>query len=170
MWIRSLTSARDVYILLARAISVWLASTWVQNLDFTWMNLIFLKLKNKLFYLIENWKIWGRCLQNSKSAKCSTLPLTLLVHFYSSKRIFVDILIWDEFLALLSFLKAMESKCFARCIRKPGIQAEKSDEVKIIFILLCLTMYFFLGLLGKVYGQVYGILVCCGRNCRSHSI
>ena len=76
----------------------------------------------------------------------------------------------DEFLVLLSFLKAMESKCFTRCIRKPGIQAEKSDEVKIIFIPMCLRVYIFLGLFGKVYGQVYGILVCCRRNCRSHSI
>ena len=24
----------------------------------------------------------------------------------------------------------MESKCFTRCIRKPGVQSEKSDEVK----------------------------------------
>lgn len=60
----------------------------------------------------------------------------------------------------------MESKCFTRCIRKPGNQLEKSEEVHNLciyflglFININRIFYYNLDVLGKMYGQIHGSLV-----------
>lgn len=46
----------------------------------------------------------------------------------------------------------MESKCFTKCIRKPGHQMDKSEEVTIYKIIIKTKLLFILDLFGKVYG------------------